>query len=201
MPSLRPPPRRQARLLVVPGLRNSGPGHWQTWLERQHRGARRVVQDDWETPDLTRWAARIDATLAAEPESLWLAAAHSFGCLALARHLADRPDSPIVAALLVAPASPERFGLAERLPHDPLPLPTLVVGSENDPWMRADEARAWARRWGAHWMSLGAAGHINVESGHGPLPMARAWVRSLSQHLAREQRPEMADWREWSFAV
>lgn len=58
-----------------------------------------------------------------------------------------------------------------------------------------------ARRWGAHWMSLGAAGHINVESGHGPLPMARAWVRSLSQHLAREQRPEMADWREWSFAV
>ncbi|MBL0720646.1 alpha/beta hydrolase [Piscinibacter sp. Jin2] len=201
MPSLRHPPRRQVRLLVVPGLRNSGPGHWQSWLERQQRGARRVVQDDWSTPDLNRWSARIETTLRAEPESLWLAVAHSFGCVALARHLVDDPDSPIVAAMMVAPASPARFGLEQAVPEAALPLPSVLVGSENDPWMSLEGARSLARRWGAHWVSLGLAGHINAESGHATLPLASAWVRAMRQQLAREQRPELADWREWSFAV
>jgi predicted alpha/beta hydrolase family esterase len=46
------------RLLIVPGLHDSGPAHWQSWLEAQEPGARRVVQRDWQAPDLERWAAR-----------------------------------------------------------------------------------------------------------------------------------------------
>ena len=50
------------RLLVVPGLQDSGPAHWQSWLQGQYRDSLRVRQRDWTVPDLERWAARIAAT-------------------------------------------------------------------------------------------------------------------------------------------
>lgn len=192
---------RPPRLLIVPGLHDSGPAHWQSWLQSHYRHSLRVVQRDWGTPDLERWAARIGATLDRAGPGPWIAAAHSFGCLALVRHLADRPDSPLRAVLLVAPAEPDKFGLAESLPRRPLPLPALLVGSQTDPWMSAASARRWAGRWGAHWINLGDAGHINTEAGFGPLPLARRWVIAMQQRFARAARPVRAGVAEWSFAV
>jgi predicted alpha/beta hydrolase family esterase len=191
---------RAPRLLVVPGLRNSGPTHWQSWLQAQHRDARRVEQDDWAAPELDRWAARVAETLDGD-DGPWIAVAHSFGCLALAHHLQLRPDSPVRAALLVAPAEPDRFDVAERLPQGPLGRPSTMVASDNDPWMSAVSSRRWAGRWGSAWLTLGEAGHINVESGFGPLPLARRWVVAMGARLARERRPLHAEWTEWSFAV
>jgi predicted alpha/beta hydrolase family esterase len=188
------------RLLVIPGLRNSGPTHWQSWLQAQHRDARRVEQDDWAAPELERWAARVAETIAGD-DGPWIAVAHSFGCLALAHHLQLRPDSPVRAALLVAPAEPDRFDVAERLPQRSLGRPRTVVASDNDPWMSAASSRRWATRWGSGWLTLGEAGHINVESGFGPLPLARRWVLAMGARLARERRPQHAAWAEWSFAV
>lgn len=177
------------RLLVIPGLRDSGPTHWQTWLQARHAGAVRVVQHDWVWPDLQRWSARIDSTLARSGAGRWLAVAHSFGVLALAEHLARVPDSPIAAALLVAPADPHKFGLGESLPHTPLPRPATVVASSNDPWMPLAEASRWARRWGCPLINLGAAGHINAESGHGPLPVAEQWLRIHERRLGGPRAP------------
>jgi predicted alpha/beta hydrolase family esterase len=83
--------RRDAvRLLVIPGLGDSGPAHWQTWLQARRRHSVRVRQHDWQAPDLPRWSARIGETLARERAGAWVAVAHSVGCLALARHLAGR---------------------------------------------------------------------------------------------------------------
>ena len=193
--------RPAARLLVVPGLRDSGSAHWQTWLERQQRGALRVRQDDWLTPDLERWARRIGETLDAAGDVHWLVAAHSFGCLALTRYLALRPEAPIVAALLVAPADPDKFGVTALLPRQALPVPSLVVASETDPWMSLARAQTWAGRWGSPLVNLGDAGHINAESGFGPLPLARRWVTAMTQRLEHSHRLERADIGEWSFAV
>ena len=85
------------RLLIVPGLHDSGPAHWQSWLQAQHRDALRVKQRDFSEPDLDRWATRIGHTLStAGEDTRWIAVAHSFGCLALARHLLGEsldPDS------------------------------------------------------------------------------------------------------------
>ena len=53
------------RLLIIPGLNDSGPAHWQSWLQRQHRDARRVVQRDFSTPT---WPAGPSASTA--PSSL-----------------------------------------------------------------------------------------------------------------------------------
>lgn len=196
----------EPRLLIVPGLNDSGPAHWQSWLQTQYRGARRVEQRDWARPELDRWAERIASTLDRETDrhdtaAPWIAVGHSFGCLALARHLALRPDSPIRAALLVAPAEPDKFGVAEALPRQRLPLASTVIASDNDPWMSAASSRRWAQRWGSGWLTLGDAGHINTESGFGPLPLARRWVATTSARLAREQRPLRAEFAEWSFAV
>lgn len=183
-------PRRPApRLLVIPGLNDSGPAHWQTWLQGLHRGAVRVEQRDWATPDLERWAARIASTIERHgTDTRWLAVAHSFGCLALARHLAQHADAPICGALLVAPADPDKFGIAGLLPSTALPVPSALVASDTDPWMRAADARRWAARWGSRWVSLGDAGHINAESGFGPLPLAQRWVTAMSQRFESELR-------------
>jgi predicted alpha/beta hydrolase family esterase len=192
---------RAPRLLIVPGLNDSGPAHWQSWLQSHYRHSLRVVQRDWSAPDLERWAARIGATLDRAGPGPWVAAAHSFGCLALVRYLADRPDSALRAVLLVAPAEPDKFGLAESLPQRALPVPALLVASQTDPWMSAASARRWAGRWGAHWINLGDAGHINAEAGFGPLPLARRWVIAMQQRFASEARPARAGVAEWSFAV
>lgn len=174
------------RLLIIPGLRDSGPAHWQSWLQQQYRDARRVVQRDFSRPDLPRWAERIQRTLESAPPGPWVAVAHSFGVLALVRHLADHPDSPIREALLVAPAEPDRFGLGESLPRQRLPRALHLVTSSNDPWMSQARATHWAERWGAHVRHLGAAGHINSESGFGPWPFARHWTDAALARVAAQ---------------
>ncbi|MGD7253266.1 alpha/beta hydrolase, partial [Ralstonia pseudosolanacearum] len=56
-------------MLTVPGLYGSGPGHWQSRWEERFPDWRRVEQDDWSTPDLARWSARVgQAVRAAQAE-------------------------------------------------------------------------------------------------------------------------------------
>lgn len=193
------------RLLVVPGLNDSGPAHWQTWLEAQHgRRAVRVEQDDWARADLARWTQRIQTTLARHPGSRWVAVAHSFGCLALLRFLALGGEG-VHSALLVAPADPAKFGVCAQLPQAQLPIATVLMASETDPWMKFESACAWARVWGSQIISLGDAGHINTEAGFGPLPQAKVLVEQMMQHLARERRaglrPQQSQDARWSTAM
>ena len=60
---------------------------------------------------------------------------------------------------------------------------SCVVASDDDPWMSATQAHAWALRWGSDWINLGNAGHINVDSGHGPFPLAREWATAALDRL------------------
>lgn len=193
------------RVLVIPGLCDSGPGHWQTWLQGQYRDALRVQQADWHTPDLRRWAGRIGQVLARHPRTAWIAVAHSFGCLALARHLLEQPAVPdgpgLRAALLVAPAEPAKFGVEALLPQHGLRLPSTLVGSRTDPWMTLERARLWAERWGSRFVDLGEAGHINVESGHGPWPYGRLLVDRLIRQERARRRLMRAHPMELSYAV
>lgn len=189
------------RLLIVPGLHDSGPSHWQSWLQRRYRSSVRVRQRDFTTPDLPRWSERVGDTVDAYPGERFVAVAHSFGCLALVAHLAQQPDSPIRAALLVAPADPAKFGLSEQLPATPLPRPLTLIYSLSDPWMRAESSRRWALAWGAQAINLGDAGHINAEAGFGPLPLAQRWADAAIARWARELRSRRASFAEWQFAT
>jgi len=177
--------RRAARprLVIVPGLRGSGAGHWQTWLQGQIADAVRVEQDDWGAPDLERWSDRIADTLGSLGPGPHVIVAHSFGCLASVHLAARRPMPDIAQVLLVAPAEPDRFGVAQVLPQSRLAVPSCMVASDNDPWMSAARAHAWALRWGSSWINLGNAGHINVDSGYGPFPLAREWAAGALNRL------------------
>jgi predicted alpha/beta hydrolase family esterase len=188
------------RLLIVPGLHDSGEAHWQTDLQRHHRHARRVQQRDWSVPDLEGWSDRLLDTLASEPGSRWVAVAHSFGCLALARALL-RSAPGIEAAVLVAPADPLKFGVAEWLPCQPLPVPSTLVASRTDPWMPFGSAVNWASVWRSRLVDLGDAGHINVASGHGPWPLGGQIVERQIQALNRRDRLLRAHPLELSFAI
>lgn len=190
------------RLLVVPGLHDSGPAHWQTWLQALYRDAVRVTQRDWHVPDLDRWAARVGSTLDRTGHGgPWLVAAHSFGVLAVLRHIASRPDPRLAALLLVAPADPDKFGFGELLPQAELGIPATLVLSDTDPWLSLAAGQRWARRWGAPIVNLGDAGHINAEAGFGPWPYARHWLRTQEQRLARLHRPARTSPLDWSLAV
>lgn len=167
--------------LIVPGLHGSGPDHWQSWLENEIPGARRVRDIDWEAPVLARWAAAVRSEIDDAPSGVWIVA-HSFGCLASVIAAADRP-ARVAGLLLVAPAEPRRFSLIgqvdahalaasldDALPGHPLPVASVVVASRNDPWLAFDRAEALAERWGCRLLDAGEAGHINAESGYGPWP-------------------------------
>jgi predicted alpha/beta hydrolase family esterase len=169
-----------APVIIVPGLSNSGDDHWQTHWQRQIAGSTRVVQDDWETPRLDRWLERLAATVAERPGAILVG--HSLGALLIA-HLAEHhPRLPVAGALLVAPADADAATRAGRtlrditagsfnpMPLSPLPFPTVLAASRNDPYLGFSRARALARLWEARFADLGVAGHVNVASGHGSWP-------------------------------
>ena len=173
------------RVVIVPGLHGSEDTHWQTWLGRQFARSIRIVQGDWNNADLQAWSAAIRQQLASE-RGPFVLAAHSFGCLATAQALGQGVRDA-AGVLFVAPANPGRFGVEKNLYRWRLDAASIVVGSENDPWMPIDGARALARDWGSAFVNLGRAGHINVTSGFGPWPRAKYFVDTLI-HWAAPQR-------------
>ena len=192
------------RVLVIPGLRGSGPAHWQSWLQSHFRRAVRVEQDDWDSADLETWATRIGETLAAEPAGPWVAVAHSFGCLALAQYVLStcgRTAHGVRGALLVAPADPGRFALDDLPLRQRLRVPATLLASDTDPWMSAQRAESFAQAWGSGFVNLGDAGHINADAGFGPLPAAKKLTEFLIHRVEQSRRPERAALHEFSFAV
>ncbi|NOK49271.1 alpha/beta hydrolase [Burkholderia thailandensis] len=172
------------RLVTVPGLHGSEGAHWQTWLERQFARALRVEQDDWDAPHIGRWARKVSDLLARE-RGPFVLAAHSFGCLAaalaLSRHAAhaNARGADVVGVLFVAPANPRKFAFAGDFDARRLTVPSIVVGSESDPWMTPADAREFAHRLGGAFANLGDAGHINTAAGYGPWPRAKHFVDTL----------------------
>ncbi|MDB6062719.1 MAG: serine hydrolase family protein [Verrucomicrobiaceae bacterium] len=176
-------------VLIIPGLRNSGPQHWQTVWQKRLPNAERIRMKQWDTPDLQQW---VDATIAAvrkyRPSYL---VAHSFGCLATA-HALDAIKDQIRGVLLVAPADPDKFDIAELLPHSPLPVPGLVVGSLTDPWLSWNKAQQWAQRWLLPIICAGDAGHINAESGHSDWQEGWELLQRLQQRdVSRRELPRV----------
>lgn len=168
-------------VVIVPGWRDSGPGHWQSlWAERWP-GAVRVVQDDWITPSRPAWVAALERAVLAV-EGPVVVVAHSLGCIATT-HVAAGVAARIQGALLVAPADPERRAVLSDfapVPYARLPYRNILVASSNDPYCPIRLSGAYARAWGSEFMRLQDAGHINVESGHGEWPLGLALLHSLT---------------------
>jgi serine hydrolase len=180
--------------LILPGLYNSGPEHWQTQWERIDPTCMRVEQADWATPRCADWVATLDAAIAASDGPVVLVA-HSSSC-ALVAHWARSATAPqwmrVRGALLVAPSDPEGpsypvgpTGFAP-MPRDRLPFPSIVVTSTNDEYVTLAQAVSYAADWGSTLVNIGATGHINGASNLGTWPAGRA----LLAQLRRDPVPE-----------
>jgi predicted alpha/beta hydrolase family esterase len=79
----------------------------------------------------------------------------------------------VAGALLVAPGDPEREELRVALRswasvvRQPLPFPSILLGSHDDPYCSFERAQGFAHSWGSTFVDYGQRGHINADSGLG----------------------------------
>ena len=175
-------------ILILPGLGNSGEGHWQRrWAERFSTG-RILEQEEWDDPDLRDWTAAIveAVELAQRPVVL---IAHSLAVSALVHAAPRLPEGKVRGAFLVSPPDHEGKAIPRQalnfgdVPRDPLPFPSLLVASTDDPLVSPERAADMAASWGAELHLAGNAGHINTASGHGPWPEGLLMFTRLMQRI------------------
>lgn len=175
----------ECRILLLPGWLDSGPTHWQSRWEALN-GCRRVTQSDWVWPKRGDWMARLEEVLI-ESDAPAVLAAHSLGCQLVAAWAAhSRHTARVRGALLVAPPDIERDDMPPNLhPWRPivrtrLPFPAIAVTSRDDPYAAADRSTRLVGEWGAQRVDIGAAGHINGDSGLDDWPAGWSLVQGLT---------------------
>ncbi|WP_316862452.1 alpha/beta hydrolase [uncultured Cohaesibacter sp.] len=163
--------------ILVPGFKNSGPEHWQSFWERDVGIFQRISQRRWDQKDIELWidAIRRHTDELKHPAIL---IGHSLGALASACAIAA--ETPKVAgAMFVAPAEPLRFEVENRIPMSRLSVPTTLVASHNDKLLTFARAQWLADMWGSDFIDVGEAGHINSEAGFGRWPYGLTILRDL----------------------
>jgi predicted alpha/beta hydrolase family esterase len=174
------------RYVIVPGIDGSDQDHWQSiWQAAWGASAVRIQPASWDRPDLDDWCQAIDHAVGPNPSDAVLVA-HSLGCLAAARWVAQR-RSDIRGMFLVAPpdAAGPNFPAAAAptftaLDTTPLDVPGLVVSSDDDPYCTADAAERLASGWHLDHVSVGRAGHINSASRLGRWDLGRALLTAFT---------------------
>ena len=174
-------------VLILPGLGDSGPDHWQSHWERRDTACTRLMQTEWDAPLRADWVACLDAALLAVRQPAVLVG-HSTACPLIAHWaVAASPGRHVHVrgALLVAPSDPEGPHYPEGpqgfspVPLVRFPFPSIVVSSTNDPYISVTRAREYAAAWGSRYVELADAGHINVAAGFGAWPEGWALLDEL----------------------
>ncbi|MAC57377.1 MAG: hypothetical protein CMH85_03680 [Novosphingobium sp.] len=177
-------------VLLLPGIGGSGPDHWQSHWERTDPDMTRFAPSDWDRPELADWCEALDravGTLDRPP----ILVAHSLACLLVA-HWAAARETPVAGAMLVAvpdpcgQAFPDEARTFAQVPEQPLPFPSLIVASANDPYGTVDYSKRRARQWGSRLIALGPLGHINAGSNLGDWPEGRDILTSFRAEIERE---------------
>ena len=178
-------------VLIVPGLRDHVAGHWQTLLAAGLPRVRTVPPMGRENLDCAAKVAAIEREAQAVDGPL-IVVAHSGGVVMLA-HWARQTRRPVLGALLATPpdferAMPAGYPTLEALraggwlpvPREPLPFPSIVAASRDDPLGAYERVAELARDWRSKLVDLGKAGHLNPASGYGPWPRATEFIAELA---------------------
>ncbi len=177
-------------VLFVPGLREHQPEHWQSLLEARLPKAACVPRRQADKLSCAAWVGDLDRAIAAIEGPVVLVA-HSAGTIMVA-HWAMRHRRPVRAALLAVPPDfdtplppgyPTQGALREGgwmpTPLAPLPFPSVVAASTNDPLASYERVEGFAKAWGSRLVNAGAVGHLSPAFGYGEWPQAEALVREL----------------------
>jgi uncharacterized protein len=176
-------------VLIIPGIGNSGPNHWQTIWECADPAMVRLHVPDWDRPVCSSWVDALDVQTRQAGQPL-VVVAHSLGCLAFV-HWIERHQEHIGGAMLVAVPDPdgsnfprEADGFSE-VPMQRIPCRTVIVSSENDPYSSVRFAQSCADAWGSELVTIGRAGHVNSESNLGKWPQGQELLRKLRGQAKR----------------
>jgi predicted alpha/beta hydrolase family esterase len=157
-------------LLIIPGLGDSGENHWQSFWLKKFINSTKVIQDNWEEPQLEQWLHNLDKAIQKLEEPTILVA-HSLAVSLVMHWLSQNYNPNIIGAMFVAPAdvdSPEHTPDFLRnfapFPTSKLPFPSVVIGSENDTYMSIERGKELAENWGSNFVNIGKKGHINSDS-------------------------------------
>ena len=175
-----------ATIVIVPGLRDHVPEHWQTLLEAKLVKTRHVVSVPPLREDGLNCAARVEAIqqTVQSIDGPIIFVAHSGGVVMLL-HWARKYRHAVQGALLAAPPDfetplPAGYPALEVLqangwlpvPTSRLPFASLVAASTNDPLASFSRVKTMATHWGSTLVNVGAVGHLNPASGYGE------WLRA-----------------------
>ncbi len=189
------------QVLLVPGLNNSGPDHWQTRWENELPDATRVQLGKWDDPIRNHWINQLNLAIhkAGRPVIL---VAHSLGCHAVAWWAEFEQtvrSFPVVGALLVAPPDVESSNVDSRLKRfgpliqGRLPFHSLLVASEDDPYAQWGQSKRMARKWGSQLIDAGPLGHINADSRIESWPYGKFLLRQLLRTAAPDIEAASSD--------
>lgn len=177
-------------VLIVPGLRDHVEDHWQTILQGRIPGARSVPPLEHDKLSRAARVAALDRALA-EIDGPVVLVAHSAGVM-ITVHWAQQHRRTIQGALLATPADlespmpagyPSLDALRDNgwlpIPRTPLPFPSLVAASTNDPLGSFERVSQLATDWGSRLLNVGAVGHLNPAAGFGEWPQAEELLHEL----------------------
>ena len=173
----------QSKIMILPGLGNSGDAHWQTLWEKQF-GFIRIQQKEWDTPVCSDWIETVNKEITEQDAANVILVGHSLACSTVA-FWAKRFDRKVKGALLVAPSDTEGRAYPpgttgfKPMPLNVIPFPTLTITSSNDEYVTLDRAQQFAKAWNSRLVNIGDAGHINVAAGFGPWPGGLEFLKLL----------------------
>ena len=176
-------------LLIVPRIGGAALGDWPSRWRAKLSTARFVHPPD---PADRRREAWIEAVAGAAREARRpaLFVGHGLGATAIVDAAAALGEVDIRGAFLVTP--PDERGLGRLAgaewtppPSAPLPWPSVVVASRNDPLGAYDVVAALASDWGADLVDAGEAGGLDALSGHGPWPEGLMRLAALIKRIGK----------------
>src|SRR6185436_19191718 len=169
--------------------------HWQTLLQARVEPAACVPRLGKENLRLDAWVEALDDAYSAIRGPVVLVA-HSAGVIMVA-HWAQRFGRRVECALLAAPPDfesplpagyPTMEALAENgwmpIPREPLPFPSIVAASLNDPLGSLERVAALAQAWGSDVVNAGPVGHLNPASGFGEWAAGAALLEDMGVPVA-----------------
>lgn len=161
--------------VFVPGFGNSIGDHWQNQWCKKLPNSHWLEQEHWNEPERDAWVESLQKCVQKMNEPI-IFIGHSLGGLTIvewAQRFQTNDEKKIAGAFMVAVPDPLQSNVPpdvrgySKYPLTPLPFPSKMIASTNDPYCNVRRSEFFAKNWGSELEFIGAKGHINSSTGFG----------------------------------